>query len=87
MLTFDLTGRCQGCDTEVNGQQLSWTKRVNLGSIVIDNWFTFFRPCACDRNQPPSPMEVLTSRMTDESKAAVETARDRIRARRKKTAA
>ena len=87
MLTLRVTARCQGCGQEVKGCEFVFVKRINLGSIVSDSSLHMLEFCGCDRNQPSQPHEVLTSKLTEESAAAVEKARDKLRARRKRVAA
>ncbi len=87
MLKLIMVGRCTDCGVEVAGCKLAWPKRVNLKSIIIENSICYFEKCGCDPSQAASDMDVLSIWMATESKAAVEAARDRIRARRKKTAA
>lgn len=86
MLTFRLVGRCQGCNAERRGFQFAFPKRINLGSIVTERSLYMFDPCGCDRNHPREVL-VVEARLTEESAAVVEKARQRIRARRKKKAA
>lgn len=76
--------RQRGCGTEVDAVRLIWPVRINLGSIRAERQLTFTRPCGCDRNQPPHPMDIIgPERLTEESAQLVEQARAKIRARRK----
>jgi hypothetical protein len=87
MLTLNAVGRCRGCSQEINGCQFLFVKRINLGSIVSEqSLWMLDRHCGCDPNDNRHEVEVLSSRLTEESEALVEKAREKIRARRKQAA-
>jgi hypothetical protein len=87
MLTFHVTARCQGCGQVVKGAMCAFTKRINLNSFVTKDSFALLdRRCGCDPNDHSHGVEVLESRLTEESAELVEKAREKIRARRKRAA-